>query len=145
MTLTHLIRFTQTLVLAAVVAALAAPAMALGGSNPSKPATDWFERYAAAHPYGQGTLAAAQPQLTDGRSPDTLDAASTAQFQVADGRSPDTLDAAQAIQPIELVSPGGFDWTDAGIGAGMGAGIITLLGVVAIALRTHRSRRVQAA
>ena len=143
MTLTHLIRFTQTLVLAAVVAALAAPAVALGGSNPSKPATDWFERYAAAHPYGQGTLAAAQPQLTDGRSPDTLDAASTAQFQVADGRSPDTLDAAQAIQPIELVQPGSFDWGDAGVGAVAGITLLALIGSLLL-IQLRRRHRVRA-
>ena len=118
-------RFAQAMVLATVVAALAAPAVALGGSNAGKQAPDWFERYVAAHPYGQGVVELAPT--------------------VRDGRSPDTLDATQTVQPIELVSPGGFDWTDAGIGAGMGAGIITLLGVVAIALMTHRSRRVQAA
>lgn len=180
MTPTHLIRFTQALVLAALVAALAAPAVALGGSNPGKPAPnwferndaahpfgngtvvsiqapDWFERYAAAHPFGHGVLDTIQAPdaferyaathattiVTDGRSPDTLDAATNAGLQVADGRSPDTLDAAQTAQPIELVSPGGFDWSDAGIGAGMGAGIIALLGSLMVALMTHRRHRVQ--
>lgn len=170
MTSTHLIRFTQTLVLAAVVAALAAPAIALASSNSGKPASDWFERNDAAHPYGQGALdqtspldwferyAAAHPYgqgvpdatharavLTDGRSPDTRDAAVAAQLQVLDGRSPDTLDAAQAVQPIELVSAGRFDWSDAGIGAGMGAALILLLGSsMLLLLRVHRRHNVRA-
>ena len=53
MTLTHPIRFAQALLLAAIVAALAAPAV-LGGSTSGTSAPDWLERYAAAHPFGQG-------------------------------------------------------------------------------------------
>ena len=56
MTLTHPIRFAQALLLAAIVAALAAPAV-LGGSNAGQPAPDWIERYAAAHPFGSGAQA----------------------------------------------------------------------------------------
>src|SRR5689334_7965950 len=37
---------------------------------------------------------------TDGRSPDTRDAADVAQLAVADGRSPDTIDAASAAQLV---------------------------------------------
>jgi len=164
MTPNHLIRFTQALVLAALVAVLVSPAAALGGSNTGKPAPDWFERYAAAHPYGQGILdstqaltidgrspdtldatAAAQLQVADGRSPDTLDAGSVSQLQVADGRSPDTLDAAQATQPIEIVQPGGFAWGDAGIGAIGAALMIALIGGAMLVLaRFHRRQRVQA-
>lgn len=180
---TNLIRFTQAVVLAAIVAALA-PALALGNSNSGKAAPDWFERYAAAHPYGQSvpidgrspdTLDAAlaassqsyaspgfierndaahfgsvtstgpAPLVTDGRSPDTRDAADTAQLQVVDGRSPDTLDAAQTAQPIELVSSRGFDWSDAGIGAAMGAALILVMGTsLLILLRGHRRHHVQA-
>ena len=44
---THPIRFAQVLVGAAIAIALALPAVAHGGG-------DWFERYAAAHPYGVG-------------------------------------------------------------------------------------------
>ena len=195
MTPTYLIRFTQAVVLAAVVAALAAP-VALGipklqhkpianRDTSSAPASDVFERYAAAHPFGQGVVgstqvpdvferyAAAHPfgqgvvgaqlqvidgrspdtrdaagtvQLQiDGRSPDTVDAAGTAQLQVVDGRSPDTLDAAQAVQPIELVSFRGFDWSDAGIGAAMGAALILLMGTsMLLLLRGHRRHHVQA-
>ena len=63
MTLTHIIRFAQVLAIAAVLAALAAPALALGNSNTGKPATDWFERYVAAHPYGQASSTRPRPRI----------------------------------------------------------------------------------
>ena len=194
MTSTHLIRFTQTLVLAAVVAAVAAPTVALAGSNPGKPAPDWFERYVAAHPYGHGVLDQTQapdwferyaashgPAVpTDGRSPDTLDAAQATRLRLADGRSPDTLDAAgfaqtqvapsqpspveriiwqedgrrsdqrlgigssqQQPQTVRVVASGGFDWRDAGIGAGLATALIALLASSLLAFRVHRRHRIQ--
>jgi hypothetical protein len=83
----------------------------------------------------------------DGRSPDTKDAALAAhqnrgteitagstQPLVAgsfDGRSPDTKDAAYAAHnpaaTIVIASGGGFDWTDAGIGAAAGFGLAVML------------------
>jgi len=82
----------------------------------------------------------------DGRSPDTIDAAAQAHatLPVVDLRSPDTQDAAVAAHAtppasIVVVSNGGFDWTDAGIGAAGGFAIALLLGG-AIAL-THRGSR----
>jgi hypothetical protein len=57
---THPIRLTQALVLAAIVAAFATPTAALGSTNPGKPTPDWFERYAAAHPYGEGVVGSTQ-------------------------------------------------------------------------------------
>jgi hypothetical protein len=71
-------------------------------------------------------------------SPDARDANSTAQFKFVDLRSPDTRDMArgvepqspQTVPPVELVvkspSNDGFEWGDAGIGAG-GALLIALL------------------
>jgi hypothetical protein len=124
-----------------------------------QPAPDVFERYATAHPFGQSATildgrspdtldaaATAQLAVVDGRSPDTLDAADNAALQVVDGRSPDTLDAAQAVQPVEIVQPkAGFDWSDAGIGAGLGAAMILLLSVLGAMLVSHRrGHRVQA-
>ena len=189
MTPLNLFRLTQALVLAAIVAALAAPSIALANSYPGKPAPDWFERYAAAHPYGAGVLdsteapdvferyaaahpygkgvvdttqaqavltdgrspdtldaaAASQLQVADGRSPDTLDAASTSQLQVADGRSADTLDAALSPQPVTFVQLGGFDWADAGIGAGLATALLSLLaGSMLVWLRRHPRHRIQA-
>jgi len=156
---TQLTRTAQMLALAAVVAVLCAPAVALGGSTKVAATPDWLERYANAHPYNATQTpdlieryAAAHPfgdapasTLADGRSPDTLDAAAGAAVKMIDGRSPDTLDAAQTVQPIEIVSAGGFDWLDAGIGAGLGAALLALLGACVIALASHRRQRVRAA
>jgi len=112
----HLIRLTQAAMLAAVVAVFV-PNLAQG-----KPLTtaipDAFERYAAAHPYGQGVIDTSKAPdvfdryvkshsqgstvVLDGRSPDTRDAAYVTHLQVIDGRSPDTLDAAQNAQSEQL-------------------------------------------
>src|SRR5262249_3266559 len=112
----HLIRLTQAAMLAAVVAVFV-PNLAQGKSI-TRPIPDAFERYAAAHPYGQGVIDTSQAPdvfdryvkshsqgstvVLDGRSPDTRDAAYTAQLQVIDGRSPDTMDAAQNAQSTQL-------------------------------------------
>jgi hypothetical protein len=61
---THPIRFAQMLVCAAIAVALALPAVAHGGG-------DWFERYAAAHPYGVGAPGATA-------TPDTFERYATA-------------------------------------------------------------------
>jgi hypothetical protein len=73
----------------------------------------------------------------DGRSPDTIDAAAQAHATppAADLRSPDTKDAAAAAHStpaasIVVISNGGFDWTDAGIGAAGGFAIALIVGGV---------------
>jgi hypothetical protein len=88
----------------------------------------------------------------DGRSPDTKDAALAAQKlrhlaghvrgaqrAVLDGRSPDTRDAAAATRtttsPVIIVSANSFDWTDAGIGAAAGFGLVAMLGAGLTAAR----------
>jgi hypothetical protein len=122
-------RVGQALLIAAVVlvvlapGAHAMPVLEPGGTVATAP--DAFERYATAHPYGQGIVnvttpdwferqAAAQqqsPAILDGRSPDTLDAATNAALQVLDGRSPDTLDAAAnaGLQVLDGRSPDTID------------------------------------
>lgn len=88
--------------------------------------------------------------VLDGRSPDTKDAALAAHrngsgtYNVAigyasppldgtgfDGRSQDTKDAALAghnpATTVVVASAGGFDWTDAGIGAAAGFGLAVML------------------
>jgi len=195
------IRLVQAAMLAAIVALFVGPNPAFGKPTPHLQ-PDAFERYVAAHPYGQGVIDTSQApdaferyvkshgststvvldgrspdtrdaahntqfQVIDGRSPDTLDAADTAQLQITDGRSPDTLDAAQnaqnaqlqvldgrspdtrdaaqAILPVEIVNSGSFDWSDAGIGAATGAGLILLLGAsMLLLMRTVRRHNVQA-
>jgi hypothetical protein len=153
MTPSNPIRFTQALALAVIVFALAAPAVALGSSNQSTSSRDWFERYAAAHPFGHG-LAGSTPApdvferyaathattvLTDGRSPDTRDAAEAARLRLAGGPSQETLIAASGSQPTGIVRPGGFDWGDASLGAGAALGLILLVGAAGYTLR-HRGR-----
>jgi hypothetical protein len=99
----------------------------------------------------------------DGRSPDTRDAAYAAHHNsptaaiastnttrpnaaTLDGRSPDTKDAALAANnpaaTVVVASTGGFDWTDAGIGAVAGFGLAT---ITAAAVALARSRQTFAA
>ena len=140
MTPNHLIRFTQALVLAALVAVLVSPAAALGGSNTGKRAPDWFERNDAAHPYSQGVpdstkapdwferYAAAHPYgqgvLDTTQAPDWLERYAAAhpygqgildstQALTVDGRSPDTLDAT-AVAQLQVADGRSPDTLDAG-------------------------------
>ena len=114
---------------AVAVAALAAPT-ALAADDLRSPDT----RDAAA-----AALAAAAAQV-DLRSPDTQDVAAAIRAtssnpRAGDLRSPDTRDRAAgrlglgstgAVE-ITVHRPGGFDWSDAGIGATAGAGLVLLL------------------
>jgi hypothetical protein len=180
MTSSSFTRFGTALALATVVAALVIPAVASARATGAMP--DAFERYAAAHPYGQivvrtidgrsaDTLdaapneqagansptpdaferyAAAHPygqivvRTIDGRSADTLDAvhdATQASLIPGDGRSPDTLEAASAPRPVVFTQQGGFHWGDAGIGAGFAGGLLLLVAVVGTWWLRHQSRR----
>jgi hypothetical protein len=173
---TTLTRLAQTMALAATAAALAAPTVALANSAGDTPAPDSFERYAAAHPFGHGA-AASNPApdaferyaathltiaLSEGRSPDTRDAAQAAQIRLADRRSPDTRDATAALQAqgggslssLENVraplttqahQPGQFDWADAGIGAILALTLVLSAGSVMLLLgKLNRRPRFQA-
>lgn len=136
MTLTHITRLAQVLALAAVLAALAAPALALGNSNTGTPAPDLFERYVAAHPYGQGVVDSTP-------APDWFEryAASHAPTAHADERSPDTLDAAAAAtRPVESAQPSGFDRTDAGTGVALAGFIVAVLGGSGLVMLVRRRR-----
>jgi hypothetical protein len=89
----------------------------------------------------------------DFRSPDAVDAAQTALAQRGqDLRSPDTRDTAAGrgtfsaphVTVVKLAeapqaTDGGFDWGDAGIGAG-GAVALVLIGVGGSLVVTHRRR-----
>ena len=139
------IKCVRGLALAAVVVILAGPATALGNSSPTKAPADWFERYAAAHPFGHGTP-------DEGNVPDWLERFAAAHpygagagfvaSTVVDGRSPDTRDAAAVLTPAVLVQPGGFDWGDAGIGAGFGSGLL-LAASALLWMRRHLQRWMQ--
>jgi hypothetical protein len=180
---THTIKRTITgLVLAISLAALAVP-QALAGGNSRYGAPDgWYphavsltkastiSRYGPPDPWTLPYLAShtkATTVMTDGRSPDTRDAAQAAQQQSlapVDGRSPDTLDAAQAAQarllvpadgrspdtidaaiqannPVVTVTPSpGFDWGDFGIGVAAAFGAMLLLGISMRLLTARQSR-----
>lgn|SRR5262249_12612518 len=118
MTSTPLTRTAQTLAVAAVLIltvpglAFAVPSYATGDAAATAP--DWPERFAAAHPYGKGVPYVGTSVVLDGRR--------VSRTTIPDGRSPDTLDAVASARQIGVVSTTGFDWTDAGIGAALGAG-----------------------
>jgi len=126
MTLTHLSRTPQALALVAVLVTLASPAVALSASSSGKTAPDWFERYAAAHPFGDAAAAPdvferyaanhATAVLNDVRSPDTRDVASGAQLRIADQRSPDTRDVASGTQ-LRIIDQRSPDTRDVASGA----------------------------
>lgn len=152
----HHSKLAQAATLAAIVAVFVGPSSAFGTPTP-RAVPDAFERHVKStdststvvldgrSPDTLDAAQTAQLQISDGRSPDTLDAAQNAQLQVLDGRSPDTRDAAQTIQPIEIVASGSFSWSDAGIGAVTGAGMILLLAASLLLLtRMIRRHNVQA-
>jgi hypothetical protein len=102
--------------------------------------------------------AAAQlERLQDMRMPDTRDAARDAAVQSArphDLRMPDTRDAAieaaqapaaPVVEFVEVPQAGGFDWSDALVGAGGGAGLLLIgAGGALIAVRARRRPGVRA-
>lgn len=89
MTLTNLSSSLRALLLVAALAVLAAPALARGGSGSSVPAPDWFERYAAAHPFGNGAIDTTQ-------APDVLE-----RYAAAHPFGSGALDTAEAPDVME--------------------------------------------
>ena len=100
-------------------------------------------------PDTKDAAATAQIMNTDWRSPDTRDAALAAhsgpQVAAVDLRSPDTKDAAEAVRTsaatVVVVGSGGFDWTDAGIGAAGGFGVALILGGTLLLTRISSRRK----
>jgi hypothetical protein len=143
MTSTHS-RIVQALAFTAVLASLAVPATAFGGTGAAP--SDWFERYANAHPYGHGD---SSPRARDLRSPDTLDAAAASNGSAGSAARNDrahfpfggTSDEAQAAQPIDLTTARGFDWSDAGMGAGFATGLLVALGSMIVVLHRRSTRQ----
>ena len=103
------------------------------GGLATTPAPDAFERYVALHTYGRGVLA-------------TTTAADVFERYVAAhlGGESLSLDAAAVRQPVQAAQPSGFDWTDAGIGAAMGAAVFALLATSILVPLAHRRNRAQA-
>ena len=98
-------------------------------------------------------VAAAVPATSfaqDYRSPDSRAAALEAQREkpgYVDLRSPDARDAERAAQspppPPEIAKAPGFDWGDAGIGAGSVLGLLLIALSIMFALVHRRSRKVE--
>jgi hypothetical protein len=108
---------------------------------------DVFERYASAHPYGNGLTVSS---TIVSRPPDVSDAAASVQGGSFDEtfvtRPPDIADAALSVGNESQSSPDdGFAWSDWGIGIGMGAGFALILGACLIIGRQLKHRGVQTA
>jgi hypothetical protein len=84
---------------------------------------DAFERYASAHPYGNG-----------------LSVSSTIV-----SRPPDVVDAALSVGNQSASTSDGFNWSDWGIGIGVGVGIALILGAGLLMGRQLKHRGVQTA
>jgi hypothetical protein len=128
-----------SLTTAAAVLALVAPTVALAGASPDD----------RAMPRGTTFSDAGQPS---GMSPDDRALPRSTTVTVASKNvvvSPDDRSFSRSVpvaRPIFVrVSNGGFDWTDAGVGAASGFGIaIVLLGAGMIFLRRGSGRPVAA-
>jgi hypothetical protein len=81
-----------------------------------------------------------QPNLIDGRSPDTRDAAVTVPTVSSplDGRSPDTIDAGYQAHLVGATSgtPDSFAWGDFGIGVAAALGLVLLAAGISLVIRT---------
>ena len=106
----------------------------------------------AAIPLAASSAAGGQTPAVDLRSPDAQDAARPAHtIRAVDLRSPDARDAALPVglgpltpvsssQVVEAADSEGFDWGDAGIGAG-GVFTLMLIGLGgAVAVSHHQAR-----
>jgi len=108
---------------------------------------DVFERYAVAHPYGQGVPGSSSTIVS--RPPDVSDAAQSAQSGSSDEtfvtRPPDVTDTALAVGTESSSTSDGFNWGDWEIGIGMGAGLVLILCGLFIIGRQLKHRGVQTA
>jgi hypothetical protein len=168
----HLTWLRRLLILGAVVCGLTATAAGAVGRPPdvrdaasgaSHAVPDVFERYAAAHPFGNGL--SLTPATVVSRPPDIRDTAASLSVSIPDvferfatahpygshlstsapvSRPPDIDDTALAVRYSAAVQSSAFDWGAWTIGIGTGMGLVLLLGaalVVSWQLR-HRAQAV---
>ncbi len=125
-----LTRLSGGIGIAAAIVAVAVPSAlagsfitdTLGGNGSPKATPDAFERAVAIH-----DTAPAQPYVNGGMSP-------------AVATSNDPVHVSVPTVSVASTSGTGFNWGDAGIGAGIVAGLALLLLVGGPRLRTHKSR-----
>jgi hypothetical protein len=151
-------RRTQLITSVALVAACAAPASAVAQTQDLR-SPDARDAASAAEKRSYQDLRSPDardaarpvetPSYTDLRSPDARDAARAVETpSYTDLRSPDARDAGLDRPPVTIPvvdvpgNTGGFDWSDAGIGA---AGMLGLMGIAAgsilAVLQSRRRRR----
>jgi hypothetical protein len=97
---------------------------------PGEIAPDWFERYAAAHPYGVGVQAAADPR-GEPKNEAPFDRATSVNTTSAKST------ASVASDPLRGTSAS-FHWRDAGIGASLATLLLCLAAAGAAHLRPRR-------
>jgi hypothetical protein len=128
-----------------------APSISLGASTNA--ASDWFERYVGAHPYGVGTTvtSGSSGQILGSVGDRSHTSTTAVKPEITTGDNsiapPDWFERYIAVHPYgslpELRTAGGFDWSDAGVGAGFATGLLTLLMASLIMIRRHTRQRVQ--
>ena len=152
---------TKAIVPAVLVAGLAVPAALAGNSYPDAVGRAVNAQNAASYPdavgravnvhnSAAGQLSGSQAARTLG-TPDTRDAAAAAlrsgASQLASSLgTPDTRDAAQLARSpvVTIVESGGFDWADAGIGAGGGIAFLLVLAAGGSMLLRGKARLIRA-
>ncbi|HSS72345.1 MAG TPA: hypothetical protein VLK53_02155 [Gaiellaceae bacterium] len=160
---TFLVWFRRLLVLGSVVAvgaALTSAASGSSGNTPAAAAPDVFERYAAAHPYGRGTVTPptgtslivddwfrdptpivtpAGERIVDDSFRDPTPIVTPAGERIVD----DSFRDAAKVAAVSPTSGNSLDWADFGIGAGAMLGLAVLvagLGLGALSLRQRSGR-----
>ncbi len=142
---THTIRLATAIVLAASLAALAVPAAPAGGRPSYGPPDGWYT-YAVSLTKSTRTGASQAQPTAVGR---ILAQERARQY---DPRLCGGLAACSSELPRRIVAAipttgrqGGFDWADAGIGAGGAFGLALLLGGAALAVKRNRQNRLAGA
>ena len=141
---TFLVWFRRLLVLGSVVAvgaALTSAASGSSGNTPAAAAPDVFERYAAAHPYGRGTVTppTGTSLIVDDWFRDPTPIVTPAGERIVD----DSFRDAAKVAAVSPTSGNSLDWADFGIGAGAMLGLAVLvagLGLGALSLRQRSGR-----
>jgi hypothetical protein len=136
---TILVRLVQAVALTAAVIVLVSPPAASAGSSRSTVVPDWFERFAATHPYGHGVLGQPTRVVVDRRSPDTRDGAQPARTRITGRRLPDAADVGRSA-PAAARPLSGFDWGRLGVVGALGVALLAIVSVAGLRWMRRRPR-----